>query len=69
MKQQLSPGAQVGILVVVLAIIGVIAWKVFSPGPLSRGPDMMHWDPNKVPTTVKAHLQEMQAHGGKMPPP
>lgn len=65
MKQQVSPGVVAAIMAVVLVIIAVIAWKVVSPTPSGPGPDMMHWDPNKVPASVRGHLKEMQSRGAK----
>ena len=68
MKKEISPAAMIAILVVVVAIIAVFAWRVVGPHKLDAGPSMMQWDPNKVPSTVREHLKEMQAKGGKMPP-
>ena len=69
MKQNLSPTAIVVAIVVVLAVISLIGWKVMAGG----GEDLPGADEDQIDATMQQDMMEsMQqggAAGGSAPPP
>jgi hypothetical protein len=57
MKKELNKGVVAGVLVLVVLIVGVLAWKiVFAP----QGADMKKFTPEEFKEAMKKHAQSEQ---------
>ncbi|HZP82449.1 MAG TPA: hypothetical protein VFB21_12480 [Chthonomonadaceae bacterium] len=68
MKNEISPGVIVAVLVVVVAVLGVVAWRVLSPPPPPADTPEARATAQKWVEAFKSQARSGQPSGGAIAP-